>query len=99
MAPAGLRARLAGLLAVAGMAVCLASETLEGANVNLGSLVQTGELAMPQSRSSMKPLKLCDCYFKQSGDGDDGGKPEDLTCDAEGFFIAGFERAGVFSVR
>lgn len=81
----GLGVRLVVVLVVAGLS-CAAGQPLEGS-----SIVQTGQ--------SLKQLKLCDCHFRQAGDSDDGGSPEDLTCDAEGFFVAGFERAGVFSVR
>lgn len=102
--PAAMRSRavgplwgLASLVALAGLGVC-ASE-VSFAEDALGGLVQTGAEGASISSGQLKQLKLCDCHFQQSGDGDDGGKPEDLTCDTEGFFIAGFERAGVFSVR
>lgn len=90
----GSAARLAAVFVAAQLA-CVASEALSGLLESLGP-----QSSIVQARATgLKPLKLCDCHFRQSGDGDDGGKPEDLTCDAEGYFIAGFERAGVFSVR
>lgn len=46
---------------------------------------------------SIVQLGLCDCKFAQATPGDDGGSAQDLSCAGEGFFIAGFERAGVFS--